>query len=714
MRAAPIRRLGSWLVGVLASTCLEVFSGEAQAADAPASQAVKQDAQEQTVTIEGRRAQTTRTIDSTVHNVKDGAAGQAGTVADVLNTVPSVNISPEGGVTVRGNSNVQIYINGRPTGATEGATTLQAMSGSSVASVEVITNPSARYDANGGAIVNIVLKEDAQAGVHASATGNLGDHRRANISATGSYGGKRLSVTATASARDDVRFTRVLNDREVKASDGAVIGRSGRRAVYTPTHAKSANVNGSVVYKLTPSSDLGAEFDVSHSAPKNRVFERRVDYDAIGDVTATYDRIRGGTYFGHSGNASIYYQQRGAAGHGSLRIVAQAERDWVRSDRPFVTVPAIPAGPDTAERIYIGTFNQFRRLSIDYDRPLAKGLRVSVGSELKRATLRLDNGHVAIDPVDTDDLGAPPVSGAYRAAQTSAAAYATVEARFGLWTAQAGERGQAVRFEMNGTPSVAARSRSITGLNHSLSIARDVASAQLTLKVTRTQQLFDLRDLDPLITYVDPDTRTIGNPDLSPQQVTSLEAGYNFTTRGRNGDVSLYYREARHTLADYYVFLDDNVQLSSKRNYGNARSYGIEANISEQITRTLKLSVTGNLFHTRFPQLNYDGSGEARSLYSYTAQVTADWKPDKADEFHLDANAQGPTLVPQGVKSGTYAVNTVWRHTVSARLTFSLTGQSVLRRAYVRTILDATTGYDVGKRLNGGRAVLAGFKYKIN
>ena len=56
----------------------------------------------------------------------------------------------------------------------------------------------------------------------------------------------------------------------------------------------------------------------------------------------------------------------------------------------------------------------------------------------------------------------------------------------------------------------------------------------------------------------------------------------------------------------------------------------------------------------------------------------------------------------------------MWRHTVSARLTFSLTGQSVLRRTYVRTILDTTTGYDVGKRLNGGRAVFAGFKYKIN
>lgn len=686
-----------------------------RAQDVPASQAAAPEAQDPTVTIKGRRAQTTRTIESTVHDVKDSAQGQAGSAADVLNTIPSVNVSADGGVTVRGNGNVRIYVNGKPTGATGSATMLQAMSGASIASVEVITNPSARYDANGGAIVNIALKKDAEAGLHGSLAANAGDHRRANVSATGSYGGKRLSATATVSLRDDVRFTRILNDRTVKATDGSAMGRSMRRAVYTPTHAKAANLNGSITYKLTPWSDLGADFNVSHGSPKNRVIEHRVDYDAAGDLVSDYDRIRGGTYFGHSGDASLYYQQRGSAERGSLRVVAQAQRDWVRSDRSFMTVPAFPAGSESAQRIYNGTFSRERRLSIDYDRPVAKGLRLSLGAEAKRDLLRLDNGLMAIDPAATADWGAPPVSGTYRAAQTILAAYTTVEVRSGLWMVQAGLRGQAVKVGFDGTgAAVQQRDRSLTGLNRSLSVARDVGSDQILLKATRTQQLFDLRDLNPLIIVVDPDSRSIGNPDLSPQEVTSLEAAYNFGKGDRNGDISLYYRDAQHTLAGYYIFLDDNVQLSTKRNYGSARSYGIEASLSDQLTGTLKLSATVNLFHTRFPQLNPDGSGEARSLRSYTAQLTADWKPDKADEFHLDANAQGPTLVPQGETSGTYAVNAVWRHAISPRMTFSLTGQSLLRRTYVRTVLDTATGYDVGQRLNGARAVFAGLKYKIH
>ena len=69
--------------------------------------------------------------------------------------------------------------------------------------------------------------------------------------------------------------------------------------------------------------------------------------------------------------------------------------------------------------------------------------------------------------------------------------------------------------------------------------------------------------------------------------------------------------------------------------------------------------------------------------------------------------------MPQGEKSGTYAANLVWRHTISARLTLSLSGQSFLRRHYVRTVLNTATGDDVGRRLNGGRALFAGIKYKI-
>ena len=692
--------------------CVFLFGlGSASAAHAQSDGAA--DAPDTTIEVKAKRPAVTHGVNATSYDVKDNAQAQAGTAADLLNTIPSVSVAENGAVSVRGNGPVQLYINGKPASTAGSATTLLAMPGSAVASVEVMTNPSAAYDSNGAAIVNLILKKDAAAGAHATLTANAGDHGRANAAMTGSYGGKAFSATITISLRDDVRFTRILNDRILK-TDGVETGRSTRRADYTPTHAKALNGDGSLVYKLSDTTDLGSDFSLSHGSPKNQVLEHRVDYDPAGDVVSDYERIREGTYFGHSSDVSAYYQDRGTADRGSLKIVAQAQRDSVRSDRPFLLVPAVPAGPDSAQRFYNGTFTQTQRLTADYAYPLRKGIRVSLGAEIKRDALRFDNGEIAIDPDAINGQGPPPIATVYRVTNLTAAIYATVEAQWRQWTVQAGARGQTAKLDFDGTATMRPAGRTIQALNRSLSIARDVGPDQLMLKVSRSQQLFDLRDLDPLVATVDPDTSSIGNPGLRPQEITSVEGGYSFGKGDRSGAVTLYYRHAHDTLADYDIFLADNVEVSAKRNFGNAQSYGMEASLADQIAKTIKVSLTANGFCTRFPEIEEDGSGRTRSKYSYTVQAGLDWKPGAVDSVHLDANAQGPTLVPQGEKSGTYAASLVWRHVVSAKLTASLSGQSLLRRTYVRTVLDTPTGYDVGRRLNGGRALFAGIKYTIN
>lgn len=707
------RAIGLLALGVAhaAPAQAQLSSGE-EATGNPAARDTSPQSQGSAIVIKGKRPPVSRTITSTIYDVKDSAQGQAGTAADLLNNIPSVHVAEDGAMTVRGNGNVQLYVNGKP--ATASATTLQAMSGSAVASVEVITNPSANYDANGGATVNLILKQGADVGAHATLSANAGDHRRANLTIDGSYGGKRLSVRTNASLRDDVRFTRIVSDRTLRTADGAESGRSLRRADYTPTHSTTLNLDGSLIYKLTASSDLTADLSLAHASPKNRVFEHRVDHDPMGTIVSDYDRIRGGTYFGHDADASITYQDRGSDRRGSLKIVAQAARDSIRSDRPFLLLPTLPAGPSTAQFFHNGTFVQKQRLSLDYGHPAHKRVRFSFGSELKRDTLRFENGEAMFSPDADGRPGPAPLSTVYNVTRLTVAAYVMVEARWGQWTIRGGERGQLARLDFGGTSAMRPPDRHLSALNHNLSIARDIGSDQIMLKLSRSQQLFDLRDLDPLVAHVDPDSRSIGNPALRPQEITSVEGAYDFGKGVRSGAVTLYYRYAHDTLADYSIFLPDNVQVSAKRNFGNAQSFGVEATLSDQLSKTLKFSATANLFHTLFPQIDDDGSTRKRSIYSYTAQMSWDWTPNKVDTLHLDSNAQGPTLVPQGRKSGAYAANMVWRHTISARLTLSLSAQSLLRRRYTRAVLDTTTGHDIEKRLNGSRAVFAGLRYKLN
>ncbi len=718
-RRGPALLLG---VGAAASSALCGLPADAQTAqtapvgDAKPTETKKPDAETPTITVTGQRPQTKRTPDSVTYDTSDNAQGQAGTAADVLSTVPSVNVSGDGSVTVRGSGNVQVYVNGRPTASMQGdsrSTTLQSMSGSSIAGVEVITTPSAKYDSNGGAIVNLILKKGADPGPHATVTANAGDRGRKNVVVAGSYGAGSLAANLNVSLRDDVRLTRTFGDRRLRSPDGTVIGRNVRVARYTPTHARAFHVDGSLEYKLSPSADLGADFSFERSSPKNRIYEHRIDYDAADTVTAEYDRVRTGVYYNRSSDASVYYQQRGSQTRDSLKVVAQSGRSSVEFDRPFVTTFTVPAAPPTGERIYNRYVTRQQRLAIDYEKPLGRRLRLSLGTELKRTDIRQDNGRASIDPATAGDLSNPPVLYLFDARQTSAAAYATLQAQLGRWTLQAGERGQIVTIDPHLSPSTALLHRRITGANHSLSVTREIGAGQVSAKLNRALQLFDPRDLNPLVTYVDPVNRSVGDPTLLPQKVLSAEAGYGLSKGARDASASFYYKRVDDILVDYNFFIADNVQVGAKQNSGSASSYGVEASLSDALTKTLKYSVTGNLFHSTLPVLDGDGSRQTDRRFSYIVQGSLDWKPNGKNQIHLDGRIQGPTLVPQGVRSGTASLNLVWRHTLSPRLAVSLTAQNIVQRTYVTTRIDAPTAFDVSRSLNGRQAIFVGVKYKL-
>jgi hypothetical protein len=167
----------SALVAMIMVPCLakaQTDQGKADSATSPGE-----------VVVRGRRSPARSTLEGTVYSTADNAQGVAGSAVDVLNTVPSVNIAPDGRVTVRGDGNVQIFVDERPSAALNGpnrAMALEALSGGSIASVELLTNPSVRHDANGGVILNIVLKKARDQGLRGRITANIGDQGRRNLS----------------------------------------------------------------------------------------------------------------------------------------------------------------------------------------------------------------------------------------------------------------------------------------------------------------------------------------------------------------------------------------------------------------------------------------------------------------------------------------------------------------------------------------------------
>lgn len=124
-------------------------------------------------------------IDKKTYDVKSDLTAIGGNLQDVLQNVPSVSVDPDGTVTMRGSSNVKFLVNGKPSallGIDDGANALQAIPADQIDRIEVITNPSAKFDASGTAgILNIILKKTTKMGFNGSVTGNLGLQPRTSL-----------------------------------------------------------------------------------------------------------------------------------------------------------------------------------------------------------------------------------------------------------------------------------------------------------------------------------------------------------------------------------------------------------------------------------------------------------------------------------------------------------------------------------------------------
>ena len=178
------------------------------------------------VEIRAERSTVEIKLDKKVYNVGSDMIVKGGSVSDVLDNVPSVSVDVEGNVSLRGNENVRILIDGRPSGGVNIADVLKLLPADSVDKVEVITNPSARYDAEGGGgILNIILKKGKNQGINGTVTLSTGDPANHGFTGTVNYKTENFNLFTTQGYSYRKGPGNFLNDTEyLDEETGATTG----------------------------------------------------------------------------------------------------------------------------------------------------------------------------------------------------------------------------------------------------------------------------------------------------------------------------------------------------------------------------------------------------------------------------------------------------------------------------------------------------------
>jgi outer membrane receptor protein involved in Fe transport len=650
-------------------------------------------------------------IDRRSYSVANDLSARTGSIADALRNIPSVEVDVQGNVSLRGDANVTILIDGKPSGQFNGdgkADALQSLPADQIDRVEVMTNPSAAFRPDGSAgIINLITKKTQKPGVNGSVRANVGSGSRYNggISATRRQG--KLTLSGDAGYRRDIQ-------QFVSETDRAILDQaSGRflpstQDLDSETKSDGLNLRGGLDYDLDKQNRLSAEVRYRGMAMDSDSRELYSARNAAGAVSRSYERLTQGEMNRDNGAISAdWRRQLAGAGH---ELTAHAEYEVTSFSRDGQGVTRNSPGVDSYETFGFGIDQTRANLKVDYVRPLPGDVKLKAGVDLEVGENDYDNRR-AVGPAPGALVVDTARTNRFLYDQDVFAAYVTYERPFGDFTVQGGLRAEQVNIDTNQLTSSQKNSNDDFKVYPSLFLSytlneNNTLSANYSRRIQRPQA----QDLNPYPVYQDPYNYRAGNPDLQPQQTDAFELGWQYRKGQTYYQATLYHRRNTQSVTDVVTDLGGGVLLTTKQNLGKNNSTGLELAANGRLTPTLTYSVSSNIFRNEIAAANLGFSG-TREDTMVSGRANLNWQVTPKDFLQVNAISSGRRLTPQGYREPFRMLNLGYRRKINDKLSFVVTGQDVLNTIEDTVIIDTPTLRDTTSRQPRVRAVFFGFTY---
>ena len=560
------------------------------------------------VVIEGENSSVVLALDKKIYRVDKDMTAAGGTAEDALKNVPSLSVDIDGNLTVR-NSSPQLFVDGRPT-----TLTLDQIPADAIETVEVITNPSAKYDASGGqaGIVNIVLKKNRRIGYN----GNI----RTGVDTRGGYnfGGdinlregkintfvsafvnQRSSQGEGETVRNNFFGNPVTNIFQVNEND------------FT---GRFANIRGGVDWFIDNRNTLTFSASITDGQFK--------PYDLINIRTDSLYST--GTTFSEAvreSNSERHFQNLG----GSVlfkHLYPKKGREWT-ADLNYNHIKF--DGMGNFQTNYFNSEIESREQQIseggsrmltaqtDYVDPLTKNIKLEAGLRASVRTQDNNNYNALYNPSVNDYVRVPNFADLYNFDDQIYAAYATISHQFTKWGYMAG-----LRAESSTYTGTLPESGTTFNNDYPLSLfpsffatyklnEQDNLQASYTRRINRP----NFFQLLPFTDFSDSLNLRRGNPNLLPEFTNSFEVSYqNILSEGNDFLLTAYYKQASdlittYQFSEYDPVLDREFLISSYTNSNSSMAYGVELTLRNSFLKIFELSSNINLYNSRVDASNVE------------------------------------------------------------------------------------------------------------
>ncbi|MGF1638491.1 MAG: TonB-dependent receptor domain-containing protein, partial [Cyclobacteriaceae bacterium] len=529
------------------------------------------------VVIESTASMFESDIDKRTYNVENSILAQGGTARDILETLPSIQLDEEGNISMRGSGNLLIYINGRPTNLSSDdmESILDQFPANAISSIELITNPSARYDAAGvGGIINIILKKNQKVGFNGQVNAAIGTRHKYNGGFNVNYGGRKVNVFANYNYQYRQLWEQTSSFRNVKTGNVSPIM---DQDYYNTNYNQSHLIRTGADINLSEKSTLGFYSQANYRpVTRNRTYnqrfrqinnlidssstrflaEERLGFNIENGLTYNLDIDDKGQKIYVTASHAYNYQERFEY-FNQFYFNANGEEELDKRENQIY-------GRPHNDHLFV--------FQLDYEKPIGESGKIEAG--LKSTISRFDHGQI-FEELDFE-------TGEYIANDTIADRFLfdeDVHAAFGIYRNQWGKLGMqaGLRAELSLTESYN-RNRDETFTNNyfnlfpSLFVSYEVGKDQeFQANYSRRISRPGVGVLAPFYNVQDFLNLRIGNPYLQPVITDSYELGYSQQREKLFFSSTLYHRYSSNIITRIFDIIDAQNAIVTWKNANNSR-----------------------------------------------------------------------------------------------------------------------------------------------
>ncbi|SDD65968.1 Outer membrane receptor for ferrienterochelin and colicins [Mucilaginibacter pineti] len=602
-------------------------------------------------------------IDKIVYNAEKDLTAAGGNATDLLSKVPLVSVDINGNVSVRGDQNVRVLINGKPSGATSAnlSDVLKAIPADQIKTIEVITSPSAKYDAEGSAgIINIITKQKNVSGLSGGISGGVGT-RQNNGNLNLNYNKNRFNLTTNIGGNASWPQTSLTEFHQEINSDSIHSVTDSKGTSRLKRHAVVGSVGAG--YEFNGYNSINTTFKFNQIQFNTNGESNTVSATPYSNTTTNRNKIDG---FDWNLDYTHKFKKEGE----ELDLSTQWSHNSGITDYTNIYTAAFPNLQNNID----ARSNEYT-FQADYILPINKTFKLEAGGKtiLRRINSASDYftytaGAFVVDPIR---------SNTYNYNQNVFAGYSVFTITLPKdYSILAGFRLE--NTDIHGEPFNAAQDLAPFDQNYntyvpSLTIQKKL-SATNTLKLSYTKRISrpSIQYLNPFVNQNNIQGQTIGNPTLNPEVSQTVELGLNSFIKTSILNLSVYYKHTSGLIegiaSPISVIVDGAEQggtLTTYQNIGNNNSLG--GSFFGTINPFKFLTIIGNI-----------------NAYTY--------KPDPSGVFHLAQSQNGTSIqyggflratatLPSNFLAETFAFGNSSRRTIQGTTpTFSIFGVGVKKQ----------------------------------